>query len=98
MEFNFIDEVYLSLTGDLCEEYRVPGVEDLYAEGAPCDLLYAEMRGAYERLLDRLGCVDDDEDLDIMVRSLSSICEITGHAMYRYGKKFAAQDKTTHAK
>ena len=93
MKLDFIDEVYYSLTGDLCEEYRVPKVEDLYAQGAPCDLLYREMRDAYERLLDRLGCIDDDEDLDIMVDTMTSICKITSYAMYRCGEKFAALRK-----
>lgn len=93
MEFDFIDEVYLSLTGDLCEEYRVPGVEDLYAQGTPCDLLYQEMRDAYERLLDRLGRIDDDEDLDIIVDTMTTICKETSYAMYRCGEKFAALRK-----
>lgn len=89
MKIDFTDAVYLTLIGELSQEYCVPGVENLYAEGAPCDILYRKMREAYERLLDRLGRIDNDPDLDIIVDSLGSISEKTGYAMYRYGSHFS---------
>lgn len=98
MKYNFTEAVYMTLTGDLCEENRVPGVENLYAEGAPCDRLYREMWDAYLRLLDRLGCKDEDPDVDIIIDSLLRICEIVGHGMYRCGEKFAGQEKSSCAK
>ena len=93
MKMDFTDALYQTLIGVLCQEYRVPGVEDLYAQGAPCDILYQKMWDAYERLLDRLGRIDDDEDLDIIVDTMTTICKETSYAMYRCGEKFAALRK-----
>ena len=43
------EDIYYTLCGDICEECAVPGVENVYAEGSDCDVLYCEMSLAYER-------------------------------------------------
>lgn len=93
MEFDFIEQVYLTLTGDLPEELGVPGVEDLFADGKPCDRHYTQMWEAYMRLIDRLGGRDYDDDGEIMINSLLAICEKVGYAMYRCGAMFGNQEK-----
>ena len=41
-------QVYLSLTAHVLEPYRVPGVEDAFADSAYCMLRYREIRDAIE--------------------------------------------------
>ncbi|MBO5952862.1 MAG: hypothetical protein J6Q53_01865 [Oscillospiraceae bacterium] len=93
MDRKFAEDVYGTLCGLLEEPYQVSGVEDLFAEGCPCEKNYERMRQAYERLTDRLGVVDEDEDLEIMVDSLLQICHDVGIGMYHYGQVFAKEGK-----
>ena len=51
----FSEAVYETLMGELIEEYQVPGIENMFQCGSKCELLYQDMRQAYNRLLDRLG-------------------------------------------
>lgn len=97
MEKDFVEDVYNTLCGLLEEPYQVPGVKDLFAQGHPCEKNYSLMREAYERLTDRLGVVDEDEDLEIMVDSLLQICHDVGIGMYHYGQVFAQGGKETGA-
>lgn len=92
MAFDFVELVYLSLTGELPLGHAVPGVENLFADGSDCDRLYEKMWEAYQHLLDRLGLVDADDDVEIIIDSLREICEIVGYGMYRYGAKFGSTD------
>ena len=58
MRSQFIYDVYDTLQGEMI--VPVPGVENAFAEGTPCERLYAEATEAYERLRERLGVVDED--------------------------------------
>ena len=93
MEMEFIERVYLTVTGDLVEEYRVPGVEDLFAPGKSCERLYNQMMDAYERLVERLGGKEEDPDAEIMVDATLQLCEKVGYAMYRYGALFGDREQ-----
>ena len=92
MTDKFMEAVYLTLTDDLLEEYCVPGVENLYAEGKPCAQYYSQMLEAYGRLLQRLNAGDHDPDGEIMIDSLLAICREVGYAMYRCGSMFSTKD------
>ena len=87
----FIDDVYNTLQGELIPEACIPGIENLFADGSPCDLAYTEMHDAYERLLLRLNKQDDDKDIETMICAFMSISKHLGIAMYLYGAKFALQ-------
>ncbi len=70
---NDFTDVYESMLGTLTPEAALPWVPNAFAEGQPCEIAYEGMRAAYERLCDRLGAVDEDPDLDIMVDSMECI-------------------------
>lgn len=92
MKNTFVEAVYLTLTDELLEEYCVPGVENLYAAGKPCDRYYSEMLEAYGRLRQRLNAGDHDPDGEIMIDSMLAICWEVGYAMYRCGAEFGIRD------
>ena len=92
MAFDFVEMVYLSLTGELTPDQSMPGVENLFADGSECDGLYEKMWKAYQNLLDRLGLEDADDDAEIIINSLLRICQIVGYGMYKYGAKFGNTD------
>ena len=88
----FIEDVYGTLCGLLIEEARVPGVENLYAQGKPCMEWYSKALDAYRRLCDRLGVAEEDEDVEVIFDSFLSICRETGYYMYRYGAQFGDEE------
>ena len=85
---DFVEDVYYSVVGELSEEYRVPGVDNVFERGMRCDILYEDMLAAYERLRDRLGVEDADDDVEIIISALMDIGKETAMAMYRCGAKF----------
>ena len=84
-----IEDIYDSLQGVLVPEARVPWVKNLFLPGSPCDRAYSDMLDAYERLRDRLGVADEDEDVEIIINSLLDIQQILGHEMFRCGVEYA---------
>ena len=79
------EDIYYTMCGELAEGSSVPGIENAFAEGSFCDLCYAEIGDACQRLYDRLG-VDTDEDVErILVESLH-ITKYLCLQMYEYGK------------
>ncbi len=48
-------DIYETMLGLRVPEAQVPGVEDAFGPGLPCDRAYGEMREAYERVCQRLG-------------------------------------------
>ena len=73
----------------LCER-RLPyaGVENAFAEGSYCASCYHEISEAYERLRDRLGVVDEDEDVEIIIGAFENIQQELCCRMYSYGVQF----------
>ncbi|MBQ4600006.1 MAG: hypothetical protein IJB17_00025 [Oscillospiraceae bacterium] len=87
MDRGFMEDVYASLQGLLVSP--IPGVEDLFTEGSDCARWYKEMRDAYARLRDRLGVIDEDADIEIMIQALQDITDTLCYKMYAYGAMFS---------
>ncbi|MBQ2785182.1 MAG: hypothetical protein IJF02_01585 [Oscillospiraceae bacterium] len=88
-----IENVYYTLIGTMQEQFRVPGAENLFAQGSECMNRYCQMLAAYERLCDRLGVIDEDEDVEIIIDSLMGIERKFSMKMFEYGRKFALHNK-----
>ncbi len=85
MENTMAQLVYDSMSGNLLEEYCVPGVENAFDEGKPCAELYGRVLKAYERLCLRLGESDEDTDVEVIINAFMEINRIVGVKMYEYG-------------
>ena len=79
---------YETMACHVVEEYRMSGVEDAFAEGSYCMSRYHVAMDAYDRLRDRLGVVDEDEDVEIILNALEEIQRELCYRMYRYGAMF----------
>lgn len=88
MDEDLAERIYQTVVVGLLPEYRVPGVEFAFEEGSFCMTRYGEMLNAYERLCDRLGVVDEDEDVEVIISALLDIQSELCHQMYRYGAQF----------
>ena len=88
-----MEAIYATLVGVMREEFRVPGVENLFTEGSECMNCYSQMLTAYERLCDRLGVVDEDKDVEVIIHSLMTIERKVSIKMFEYGMKFALDSK-----
>ena len=84
----FPTQVYYTLYGVVLPEYRIPGVENAFADEAECTKLYFTARDAYERICERLGVIDEDNDLEDIFNSLLDIAKILSLKMYHYGAVF----------
>lgn len=96
MEFK--EMIYGLMNGDYnLEEFPVKEseiVEDEFAEGKYCDILYRRMHEAYGRLCARLGNTDgEDLDVEIIIASLMDIGRYQGLKMYDYGEFFAKKEQ-----
>ncbi len=89
MEDKKIQDIYNTLVGELQAPYRIPGIENIYATGSLCADAYADMLDAYERLCERLGVIDEDEDVEIIISSLRAIEREISLKMFKYGMEFA---------
>ena len=87
MELYFREWVYDSAMGNMANGYELNGVENLFAEGKECHYLYAEILEAYERLCGRLGVVDEDKDIEVILNNFLRICRIAGLEMYNHGAR-----------
>ena len=87
MDKTLLDDIYLTLTGQLLPESAVEGIPNLFAPYSRCDREYTKMRAAYERLCRRLGLDVDDEDSDLntMVEALEHIQELLCKEMFLLG-------------
>ena len=82
------EQVYTSLTCHISELWRMPGVINAFADGAKCMRLYGEMRNAYDRLCGRLGVVDEDEDVECIIRCYMEMERELCRLMFEYGQQF----------
>lgn len=88
----FIQDVYDTLNGDMMPGCGVPGVENLFALDAKCELLYREVYDAERRLEERLGVPEYDADVELIISKLLDIqIEMCRH-MYYYGAKFGMRE------
>ena len=85
MEEPFDEQVYNTLNGLNLPQWCVPGVVNAFANDQPCMQLYSEARDAYNRLCDRLGVKDEDEDIEIIFNSFLDMNKILCLKMFHYG-------------
>lgn len=86
MEHTDATHVYNTLIGAYIPGCGVPGVENAFAEDAPCLKLYSNALDAYQRLCDRLNVLDEDDDVEVIFQSLLMISQILGEKMFYYGQ------------
>ena len=82
--------VYESLIGELVIPLR--NVPNTFEEGSICERNYHEMLDAYARLRDRLGVVDEDADVEIMIDSLLAIQRELSLKMFELGNILGSSD------
>lgn len=79
-----------SLDLDLCTAPEKELVADEYAAGSKCDQLYEEAYEANRRICQRLG-VEEDRDVEIIIRNLLDIGKHLSMKMYDYGAYFCCK-------
>lgn len=79
---------YESMACCVKDWYRMPGVEDAFQIGSYCESCYQDIWEAYERLRERLGVVDEDKDVEIIIRAYEDVQQELCLRMYHYGAKF----------
>ena len=80
------ETVFETLTDSLNEEYKIPEVENAFAPKTVCNELYRQIYHANCRLCQRLGQIDDDPDVELIINNFMEINRILCFEMYRYGK------------
>ena len=81
------EQVYESMVCHVLAEYRMPGVEDAFADGTFCMQQYTQMRDAYDRLCERLGVVDEDADVECIIQCYMEMQRELCKRMFFYGQK-----------
>ncbi len=81
------EQVYESMACHISEEFRMPGVEDAFAEDGFCMQKYRQMRDAYDRLCERLDVVDEDDDVECIIQCYMEIQRELCKRMFFYGQK-----------
>ena len=88
MENVLIEEIYDTLCGAVAPGLEKPGVENAFAIGESCELLYRKVYDAERRLEQRLGVEQEDEDVQTIIDALLDIQRELCFRMYCYGAKF----------
>ena len=91
MKQSFAERVYLTLNGELEEWAQVPGVENLFEEGKYCQLRYEEIYSVCQRLCDRLGAENEDEDVESLINAFMNIQREMCIRMFEYGAKLGGE-------
>ena len=86
--------IYDKMNGFLAEGmFSMPegiGIEDEFAEGKECCLLYEGVYQAGRNLCERLGeDEDEDEDVEIILNGMERITRLVSLKMYEYGRREA---------
>ncbi len=92
MTEEFMIDVFDTLRGETLPSASVPNVENLYEEGKPYYKCYDDMLTAYERLRDRLGVIDEDDDVEIMINAFLDMERLIAKNMFFYGAHFALDE------
>ena len=79
-----VDIIYDLLCGTRIWQPGDPEIENLFADGCPCEVLYEQVYRANLRLCQRLG-VEEDADIETIISTLLGICKLVGKRMYCYG-------------
>ena len=97
MEKNqFAEQVFDTANGYLVQEACVPGIENMFAPGTACDLLYRQMVSARERLTVKTGLQEDDPDIEGIIDPLLKITKVIGLEMFAYGMKYGRKEQKIH--
>lgn len=80
--------VYNQLMGYDERQHPMLPVENLFAEGAPCDALYEEIYAANLRLCQRLG-VEEDGDVQLILDRFEQINRLVAEKMFYYATRLA---------
>ena len=83
------EDILETLLGERIDGTGVPGVENIYAPGGPCDRNYAVLLDAYERLCLRLNRRDYDPDVEIIINALLENQQMIALKMFEYGVKLS---------
>ena len=81
------EDVYYTLLGEMIDDAKVPGVENLFFSGSACDQNYIRMLEAYERLRKRMNKQEDDPDVETIINSLLENQRLIALKMFEYGEK-----------
>lgn len=87
------ERVYETLLCVLEKQYYVPWAEPVFVPGNPCFESYCDMHKAYERLLRRLGAVDEDPDAEEMIDCLLEHGRLLAMEMFRCGMIYQKMQK-----
>lgn len=82
---SYAEDVYYTLLGEFIDGAGVPGVDNMFTAGSPCDQNYASMLEAYGRLCHRLSQRDEDEDVEIIINALLENQYMIALKMFEYG-------------
>ena len=77
----------LDLENNSIEESRY--VENEFLEGKVCQIAYAEILDAYQRICRRLGGGEEDNDIEIIINNFNTITKHLCMKMYDYGCFFS---------
>ena len=92
MRKDYMEWAYETMAYGLMEGYRMPGVENEFMPGHYALDEYGKVYDAYERLRDRLGVVDYDDDVEIIINAFFAMQRNLCFRMYRYGAQFGMGD------
>ena len=83
------EQIFEKMNGFLTEELLILPeqhvIEDEFAEGKECCLLYEGIYQAERNLCERLG-EDENEDVEAILNGMERITRILAMKMYEYGK------------
>ena len=86
------EQIYDMMNGFLVEEalFMPEGIviEDEFAEGKECCLLYEGVYQAKQNLCERLG-EDEDRDVEAILSGMERIARLLSLKMYEYGRREA---------
>lgn len=91
MEREIAQRVYETLAIGVLPQYRMPGVSFAFEEGSFCMQRYGDMLAAYGRLCQRLGVIDTDDDVEVIISALLDIQDELCIQMFLYGAEFSEQ-------
>lgn len=89
----FAERVFDTANGLLVEEACVKDVKNLFISDTVCAKLYREMAMSRERLAERTGLEEDDENIEGIISPLLEINRIVGIKMFEYGLELAKKAK-----
>ncbi len=86
------EQIFEKMNGFLAEgSHSLPeqaDIEDEFAEGKECCLLYEGVYQAERNLCERLG-EDEDEDVETILNGMERITRLVSLKMYEYGRREA---------